>query len=59
MSKEKIKDAIACLKSCIDDENRKSEESYLDDFERGAIFGRIDGYEKSIELLEFILTGGK
>ena len=53
--KEKVKDAIDCLRSCIVDENRKDEEPFLSDFERGAILGRIDGYEKAIELLQYIL----
>lgn len=52
---EKVIDAIECLRSCIVDENRKCKEEYLSDFERGAIFGRIDGYEKAIELLQYIL----
>ena len=51
---EIINDAIEDLNSCIADENKREKEEFLGDFERGVIFGKIDGYEKSIELLEFM-----
>lgn len=51
---EIISDAIADLESCVKDEERHSKEPFMSDYERGCIEGRIDGYEKSIELLEFM-----
>lgn len=52
---ELLKDAIKDLQSCAKDQERKSEESYLDDFERGCCFGKQEGFEEAIELLEYVL----
>ena len=55
MKKSVILDIIEDLKSCVKDEENKTNEPYLSDYEKGFIYGKIDGYEKSIELLEFAL----
>ena len=57
--KDKIIDAISCLKSCIEDdansskELNESQEYYTVKF----LNGRIDGYRKAIDLLNYILEG--
>lgn len=51
---EIINDAIADLESCVKDQKMRSEEPFISDYERGCFDGRVDGYEKSIELLEFM-----
>lgn len=66
MKKELIEEAITCLQSCIDDDydfitmvsaDKETAISWRDDIARRQ--GRIDGYRKSIELLEYILSQEK
>ena len=49
---DKITECIECLQSCIADEEKR-DTRYLDDYEKGLITGRIDGYLKAIEMLEY------
>jgi len=51
---EIINDAIDDLNSCIKDQERRSTEPYLDAFEKGCCFGKREGFEEAIELLEYI-----
>ena len=57
--KDKVIDAIECLKSCIEDDAKSVK--YFDDCNNTTmatyVTGRIDGYRKAIEMLNYILEG--
>lgn len=57
--KDKIIDAIECLKSCIEDDARASKElnESQEYFAVKFLNGRIDGYRKAIEVLNYVLEG--
>ena len=56
--KDKLIDAIECLKSCIEDDAKSSKElNELQEYYAVKFLnGRIDGYRKAIEVLNYILV---